>query len=360
MISHQISDDCKPVKPELVDPVNDDKDATRTVLSMYAHETNCIESVEESSDLQVSMVAHFQHRSEEELMEQEGLISSMICHQAGDLTDYHVDEQYETVKSGKNEKLMSSNESSMTEEIPELKQSEEELISITSSYVMPIKVKEDEKVHPEFFSSMASHQLSFIDTPLESSEIPVTMVTHCITKEQENFIEDGNNISMVTHQTLNICSYLEETVHMSGDFNFDHTSPTYENEEELSEQESFSADHHKEISEEDYFDHKDDDITVLCKQSIEEDHYEEEIYQINNETEFDNDDLKYYPSMVANQVPAMDVPLEEFESPVSMSAHLIPSYHTEETIETPDNSSMLAHHITKKNEYLEQEGVEII
>merc|ERR1719495_2701123 len=132
MISHQISDDSQHVKQELVDPVKND-DANRIILSMYAHETNCIESVEDSSDLQVSMVAHFQHRSEEELMEQEGLISSMICHQAGDLTDYHVDEQYETVKSGKNEKLISSNEPSMTEEIPELNQSEEELISITSS-----------------------------------------------------------------------------------------------------------------------------------------------------------------------------------------------------------------------------------
>merc|ERR1719369_2164869 len=164
MISHHISDDCKPVKP---DPVKND-DADRIVLSMYAHETKFIESVEESSDLQVSMVAHFQHRSEEELMEQEGLISSMICHQAGNLTDYHVDEQYETVKSGTNEKLMSSTEDepSMTKEIPELNQSEEELISITSSYVVPTKVKEDEQVHPVFFSSMASHQLSFIDTPL--------------------------------------------------------------------------------------------------------------------------------------------------------------------------------------------------
>merc|ERR1719153_140666 len=113
------------------------------------------------------------------------------------------------------------------------------------------------------------------------------MVTHCITKEQETFIEDKNNTSMMTHQILNICSYLEETVHVSGDFNFDHISPINENEEELSDQESFSVDHHEEITQEDSFDHKDDDITVLCKQSIEEDYdyYEEEIYQINNETE---------------------------------------------------------------------------
>merc|ERR550534_3265826 len=150
------------------------------------------------------------------------------------------------------------------------------------------------------------------------------------------------------------------TVQMStGALNFDHKSPIYDNEEELSHQESFSADHHEEITEEDSFDHKDDDIIVLCKQSIEEDYYDEEIYQINNETEFDNDDPKYFPSMVANQVSALNIPLEEFETPVSMSAHLSLSYHTEETIETPDNSSMLAHHITKEKGYVEQEGVDI-
>jgi len=353
MISHQISDDSKPVKPELVDPVNDDEDATRIVLSMYAHETKSMKSVEESSDHQVSMVAHFQHRSEEELMEQEGLISSMICHQTGDLTDNHLDEQYEKVKSGKNEKLTSftEDEPSMTTEILDLNKAEEKLLTITSSYSVPTKVKEVEKGHPEFFSSMASHQLSFIDTPLELSEIPVTMVTHCITKEQENVIEDQNEISMITHQTLDTYSHKEETVHMStGAFNLDHKSPIYENEEEFSDQESFSADHHEEITEEDSFDHKDD---------IEEDSYEEELYQIKYETEFDNDDLKYFPSMVANQVPAMDVPLEEFETPVSMSAHLSLSYHTDDTIETPDNSSMLAHHITKEKGHLEQEGVDI-
>merc|ERR1719489_465746 len=186
------------------------------------------------------------------------------------------------------------------------------------------------------------------------------MVTHSITKEQENFLEDKNNISMITHQTLGIYNHMEETVHMStGAFDFDHKLPKYENEEEISGQESFSADQHEEITEEDSFDHKDDDIIVLCQQSIVEDHYEEEIYQINNETEFDDDDVKYFPSMVANQVSAMDIPLEEYETLVSMSAHLSLSYHTEETTETPDNSSMIAHHITKEKGYLEQEGINI-
>merc|ERR550519_1992867 len=188
----------------------------------------------------------------------------------------------------------------MNKEIFELNNAEEELLTITSSYAVLTKVKEDEKAHPAFFSSMASHQLSFIDTPLELSVIPVTMVTHCFTKEQENFMEDKNDISMITHQNLDIYSHMNVTVQMStGALNFDHKSPIYENEEELSYQESFSTDHHEEITEEDSFDHKDDDIIVLCQQSIEEDYYEEEIYQINNKTEFDNDE--YFPSMVANQ-----------------------------------------------------------
>jgi len=59
---------------------------------------------------------------------------------------------------------------------------------------------EDEK----WFSSMVSHLVPVPDIPIEYSDIPSSMVSHMIVKDQEWLTEESTDISMQTHQVFGI------------------------------------------------------------------------------------------------------------------------------------------------------------
>jgi len=318
MISHQISDVYKLVESEYDDLENIDEKVNNIVFSMCAHELNCIEALQESSEYQVSMVAHFQNRSEEEFIEIEACPSSMVSHKA---------EESNTIKEDLEENDLEMEEMNNAPTSIEMKRAD---LSVGS-----------EKTQIMFYSSMASHQLSFIETPAEFSEIPVTMVTHCTTKDQEYFMEDQTYNSMLVHQ--NICGGfdLEETVLTSSVLN--------DIDEEPYELETVIANHHEDKTENENLYHED------YHQMIEYDKSNEETYKMQNEAEFEDGDNehKYFPSMLANKVSIMDIPLELSEIPVSLCTHFVNSNNIDETAELIDNHSMLAHHITKEAGYLE-------
>jgi len=59
---------------------------------------------------------------------------------------------------------------------------------------------EDEK----WFSSMVAHLVTVPDVPMEYSDLPPSMVSHMIIKDQEWLTEESNDISMQSHQVFGI------------------------------------------------------------------------------------------------------------------------------------------------------------
>jgi len=317
MITHQISDGSMPVTQEPDDSVESEENANSSVFSMYAHETHFFEIQEESSEHQVSMVAHFQHRSEEE---HGGWSSSMICHQAGEQYDqpnYQLDET-EQIEPGNYDEVVSfvNDETTTIKDVEEIDEvsytkpstlteivNEDKEDNTQVLYLTPAK---DEVIYePLFFPSMVFHQLPFIDIPLDLSEIPVTMVAHFINKDYRN--EDQNNISMTAHQTINIDMDTRKTAQI----------PIIE-----------------EITRE-----YGNDPSEMERKLV-------------------DDESGYFSSMVANQVPEIDITLEleSLGSPVSLSTHVLACKDLEEIIETADNVSMVAHQVTKEERYLDYLG----
>merc|ERR1712106_907047 len=77
-----------------------------------------------------------------------------------------------------------------------------------------------------------------------------------------------------------------------------------------------------------------------------EDSQIEDIEPIQNQEINEEDKSTSLSSMVVNQLPAIGIPLELLEIPVSMASHLVVINDTEDIFQTPQNISMVVHQIT--------------
>eukprot|EP00090_Calanus_glacialis_P044703 TRINITY_DN8003_c0_g1_i6.p1 TRINITY_DN8003_c0_g1~~TRINITY_DN8003_c0_g1_i6.p1 ORF type:complete len:1239 (+),score=305.51 TRINITY_DN8003_c0_g1_i6:156-3719(+) len=176
---------------------------------------------------------------------------------------------------------------------------------ITDQYKTVQPVIDDEEPIEEtgicFIPSMCTHEISYLDTPAESSKHQVSMIAHYQHKFENSGIgSEDDALSMVCHQTSE--HYNVQECHV------------VEQDQELVE--------------------------------------DEETYQDEN--------LPFISSMVNHQLSDIDTLLEISEIPVSMATHVIATIDMEDTIESPQTISMIAHQILNEDESIVHVAFSII
>merc|ERR1711892_476398 len=219
--------------------------------------------------------------------------------------------------------------------------------------------EEEVKYESPFISSMVGHQLTFMDNQ-ELFERPSSMVSHFINKDWESVDETNINISMIAHHIpigdIDIISPVIEEIKKDSEkipyfitsMCAHETSPV-EVPTESSECQVSLVSHHQQIIENKPVDHVEDAQNIVCEQTEEyytvEDYQIEDIEPIQNKEINEEDNLTSLSSMVANQLPAIGIPLEILEIPVSMASHVVAINNKEDIFQTPQNISMVVHQI---------------
>merc|ERR1712123_43710 len=373
MIVHQTSDECNSVKPATDDEIEIDQTANRSIFSMYVHETSNINTLDESSEYQVSMVAHYQHISEEGFMEHVDFTTSMISNQTEEhynVECYQVEEIEEVDECDTLEIIEMTQQSDVVEGQDKIfdhtlypQETSQEVRLEGNPKVESIIVdqrEEEAKDESPFISSMVGHQLTFMDTQ-ELFERPPSMVSHFINKDWELVDKTNINISMIAHHIpigdIDIITpVIEEIKKDSKNIpNFitsmcAHETSSVEIPTESSECQVSSVSHHQQIIENEPVDHVDDAQNIACEQTEEyytvEDSQIEDIEPIQNKEMNAEDKSTSLSSMVANKLPAIGIPLEVLEIPVSMASHVVAINDKEDIFQTPQNISMVVHQIT--------------
>merc|ERR1712123_60843 len=373
MIVHQTSDECNSVKPATDDEIEIDQTANRSIFSMYVHETSNINTIDESSEYQVSMVAHYQHISEEGFMEHVDFTTSMISHQTEEhynVECYQVEEIEEVDECDTFEIIEMTQQSDVVEGQDQIfdhtlypqETSQEVRLEGNPKVERLIVDQREEEVIDEspFISSMVGHQLTFMDNQ-ELFERPPSMVSHFINKDWESVDETNINISMIAHHIpigdIDIITpVIEEIKKDSENIPYfitsmcAHETSLVEVPTESSECQVSSVSHHLQIIENEPVDHVEDAQNIVCKQTEEyytvEDSQIEDIEPIQNKEMNEEDKSTSLSSMVANQLPAIGIALEVLEIPVSMASHVVAINDKEDIFQTPQNISMVVHQIT--------------
>merc|ERR1712128_177068 len=373
MIAHQTSDECNSVQPATDDEIEIDQTANRSIYSMYVHETSNINTLDESSEYQVSMVAHYQHISEEGFMEHVDFTTSMISHQTEEhynLECYQVEEIEEVDECDTFEIIEMTEQSDVVEGQDKIfdhtlypqETSQEVRLEGNPKVESIIVDQREEEVKDEspFVSSMVGHQLIFMDNQ-ELFERPPSMVSHFINKDWESVDEININISMIAHHIPIgdidiIAPVIEEIKKDSEKIPYfitsmcAHETSSVEVPTESSECQVSSVSHHQQIIENEPVDQVLDAQNIVFEQTEEyytvEDSQIEDIEPIQNKEINEEDNITSLSSMVANQLPAIGIPLELLEIPVSMASHVVAINDKEDIFQTPQNISMVAHQIT--------------
>merc|ERR1712123_428556 len=372
MIAHQSSDECISVKPATDDEIEIDQTANRSIYSMYVHETSNINTLDESSEYQVSMVAHYQHISEEGFMEHLDNTTSMISHQTEEhynVECYQVEEIEEVDESDTFQIIEMTQQSDVVEGQDQIfdhtlypqETSQEVRLEGNPTLESIIVDQREEEVNDEspFISSMVGHQLTFMDNQ-ELFERPPSMVSHFINKGWELVDETNIKISMIAHHIpigdIDINTPVIEEIKKDSEkipyfitSMCAHETSSVEVPTESSECQVSSVSHHQQIIENEPVDHVEDAQNIVCKQTEEyytvEDSQIEDIEPIQNKEMNEEDKSTSLSSMVANQLPAIGIALVVLEIPVSMASHVVAINDKEDIFQTPQNISMVAHQI---------------
>merc|ERR1712106_534118 len=373
MIVHQTSDECNSVKLATDDEIEIDQTANRSIYSMYVHETSNINTLDESSEYQVSMVAHYQHISEEGFMEHVDFTTSMISHQTEEhynVECYQVEEIEEADECDTFQIIEITQQSDVVEGQDKIfdhtlytQETSQEVRLEGNPKVESIIVdqrEEEVKYESPFISSMVGHQVTFMDNQ-ELFERPPSMVSHFINKDWESVDEININISMIAHHIpigdIDIITpVIEEIKKDSENIPYfitsmcAHETSSVEVPTESSECQVSSVSHHQQIIENEPVDHAEDAQNIVCEQTEEyytvEDSQIEDIEPIQNNEINEEEKSTSLSSMVANQLPAIGIPLEVLEIPVSMASHVVTINDKEDIFQTPQNISMVVHQIT--------------
>merc|ERR1711892_1613649 len=219
--------------------------------------------------------------------------------------------------------------------------------------------EEEVKYESPFISSMVGHQLTFMDNQ-ELFERPSSMVSHFINKDWESVDERNINISMIAHHIQIgdidiITPVIEEIEKDSENIPYfitsmcAHETSSVEVLTESSECQVSLVSHHQQITENEPVDHDEDAQNKVCEQSEEyytvKDAQIEDIETIQNKEINEEDKSTSLSSMVANQLPAIGIPLEVLEIPVSMASHVVAINDKEDIFQIPQNISMVVHQI---------------
>merc|ERR1712106_1131378 len=180
-------------------------------MGMYVHETSNINTLDESSEYQVSMVAHYQHISEEGFIEHEDFTTSMISHQTEEhynVECYQVEENEEVDECDTFEIKEMTQQSDVVEGQDKIfdhslypQETSQEVRLEGNPKVESIIVdqrEEEVKDESQFIFSMVGHQVTFMDNQ-ELFERPPSMVSHFINKDWESVDETNINISIIAH-----------------------------------------------------------------------------------------------------------------------------------------------------------------
>merc|ERR1712106_1313814 len=372
MIVHQSSDECNSVKPANDDEIEIDQTANRSIYSMYVHETSNINTLDESSEYQVSMVAHYQHISEEGFMEHVDFTTSMIshqteehynleCYQAEGIEEVDECDTFEIIEMTEQSDVVEGQDKIFDHTLYPQETYQEVRLEGNPTLESIIVDQREEEVNDEspFISSMVGHQLTFMDNQ-ELFERPPSMVSHFINKDWESVDETNINISMISHHIQIgdidiITPVIEEIKKDSEKIPYfitnmcAHETSSVEVPTESSECQVSSVSHHQQIIENEPVDHVEDAQNIVCEQTEEyytvEDYQIEDIEQIQNKEINEEDNLTSLSSMVANQLPEIGIPLELLEIPVSMASHVVAINDKEDIVQTPQNISMVVHQI---------------
>merc|ERR1712123_41695 len=140
-----------------------------------------------------------------------------------------------------------------------------------------------------------------------------------------------------------------------------HESSQVEVPTESSECQVSSVSHHQQIIENEPVDHVEDAQNIVCEQTEEyytlEDSQIEDIEPIQNKEINEEDKSTSLSSMVANQLPAIGIPLEVLEIPVSMASHVVAINDKEDIFQTPQNISMVVHQIMSDENVADEDNM---
>merc|ERR1712106_908005 len=342
-------------------------------MGMYVHETSNINTLDESSEYQVSMVAHYHHISEEGFIEHVDFTTSMISHQTEEhynLECYQVEEIEEVDECDTFQIIEMTQQSDVVEGQDKIfdhtlypQETSQEVRAEGNLKVESIIVdqrEEEVKDESPFVSSMVGHQLIFMDNQ-ELFERPPSMVSHFINKDWESVDEININISMIAHHIpigdIDIITPDIEEIKKDSE-NIPcfitsmcaHETSSVEVPTESSECQVSSVSHHKQIIENGPVDHVEDAQKIVCEQTEEyytvDDYQIEDIETIQNKEINEEDNSTSLSSMVANQLPAIGIPVELLEIPVSMASHVVAINDKKDIFQTQQNISTVVHQIT--------------
>merc|ERR1712106_624631 len=342
-------------------------------MGMYVHETSNINTLDESSEYQVSMVAHYQHISEEVFMEHVDFPTSMISHQTEEhynVECYQVEEIEEVDECDTFQIIEMTQQSGVVEGQEKIfdhtlypQETSQEVRLEGNPKVESIIVdqrEEEVKDESQFIFSMVGHQVTFMDNQ-ELFERPPSMVSHFINKDWESVDETKINISMIAHHIqiddIDIITPVFEEIKKDSEkipyfitSMCAHETSLVEVPKESSECQVSLVSHHQQIIENEPVDHVEDAQNIVCEQTEEyytvEDSQIEDIEPIQNNEINEEEKSTSLSSMVANQLPAIGILLEVLEIPVSMASHVVTINDKEDIFHTPQNISMVVHQIT--------------
>eukprot|EP00092_Neocalanus_flemingeri_P008026 GFUD01008663.1.p1 GENE.GFUD01008663.1~~GFUD01008663.1.p1 ORF type:complete len:1310 (-),score=349.75 GFUD01008663.1:144-4073(-) len=229
----------------------------------------------EETQFNTSMVAHYQSNTEENCVEHEDDVLSMVCHQTK--IHFHMDEPLVPTAA-----------------------------AWTRDHI------EDEELEQTFLPSMVTHQLAAIAAPAELSELPVSMSAHVIVTVGEedggNMIESSQKISMLVHQITTEDILVEQDVTVSLNNVITAVIGKYEMESEQ-ELEVY-------------------DESGIVTNSFEEKLVEEKLIEelcVSNQMDDEEISLQietgFIPSMCTHQLSILETPIENPEYLVSMAVH---------------------------------------
>eukprot|EP00091_Calanus_sinicus_P015802 TRINITY_DN3454_c0_g1_i1.p1 TRINITY_DN3454_c0_g1~~TRINITY_DN3454_c0_g1_i1.p1 ORF type:complete len:288 (-),score=64.07 TRINITY_DN3454_c0_g1_i1:8-871(-) len=223
--------------------------------------------------------------------------------------------------------------------------------------------KEDNNVFEQL--SMVAHKLPQNDAPQEISELPVSMAAHTVhTYDEEDWMEKHENISMISHQITDQDIFVEpvrmneETIEEPGIFYnpsmCTHKISYLETQAEPSEHQVSMVAHSQHT-----IDNEEDSLSMVCHQTSE--HYVEACHEEEHDQQTDQELVEdeetdqaenfiFISSMVNHQLSDNEIIFEVSKIAVSMASHVIDTNDMEDTAETSQSISMVAHQIPFENE----------
>eukprot|EP00092_Neocalanus_flemingeri_P030504 GFUD01033119.1.p1 GENE.GFUD01033119.1~~GFUD01033119.1.p1 ORF type:complete len:1199 (-),score=339.69 GFUD01033119.1:206-3802(-) len=225
----------------------------------------------EETQFNTSMVAHYQYNTEENCVEHEDEVLSMVCHQTK--IHFHMKEY----------------------------QADPMVHLITDCM-------EDEEIVQTFLPSMVTHQLAAVATPAELSDLPVSMSAHVINingeEEGDNMIETSQKMSMMVHQITTEELLVEQDVSVSL-YNVI--------KEDINGNNEINSEQELEVYDE----------SLIVTNSVEETIIEEVCVSIQMDDEENSLQTKtgFIPSMYTHQLPILETSIENSEYIVSMAVH---------------------------------------